>query len=782
MRHLSRILPLLAAGLALSMSPAARAIPQPSDLAGAEGEERVELLLSVGLARDAEAVLRAELEAGRTWARAPLVRMLVRSRRGDEAERLVRDWGGPDSLATEADRFTWGRLLEAREAWAEAAEAYARSAEAEPLLADLAAFRAGITYRKAGDSGRALEFYEKAGASARSAALGARAHWEAATAALAAGEPARALTNLENVPRRSPIAVGDLLSLEAGIQRALGRPDRELRVLRDLVDRAPASEAALAAVDRLRELQTPTVSDRLAFADVALRNRHAARAEAEVRALLADLDGAEDPASEGRARLQLGKALIATRQYTAARQELAAMPGNADVADRAEALLDRARCLWRLDRIDACLAEYDAILDGDWPAKVRSTALWEAGREAKDNRRWEEAAIRLGEFQRLFPDDDYADDAAWHRGRALTELGRTDEAVAALDLLLARYPDSELGAEAGYWLAGLRRSRGDRDGECAAYATLLRTQPDSYWAERARSRLADEPCPPDSASVEGEDVDPFAWLAGQLSGVDAEVARRHAQELQGSERFRRARILAQTGLGADAEAELEGLRRALERDSAALLGFAQNAWLIGVPREAMRAVLLVKARTGKPILSGDLPAAVARLLYPVDHLDAVLRWSREYGLDPWFVYAVMREESWFDPQAVSWAGAHGLLQIMPSTGRDLARRVGLASFERTDLLRPEINIRLGTFYLSELLDDLDREPALALSAYNAGKGNALRWRKNVDGEFDVDRYVAGITYRETYGYVQRVTRTWAIYRRLYDGLLPALAETAPPAR
>ena len=182
------------------------------------------------------------------------------------------------------------------------------------------------------------------------------------------------------------------------------------------------------------------------------------------------------------------------------------------------------------------------------------------------------------------------------------------------------------------------------------------------------------------------------------------------------------------------------------------------------------------ARTGKPILSGDLPASVARLLYPVDHLDQVLQWSGEYGLDPWFVFAVMREESWFDPEAVSWAGAHGLLQIMPSTGRDLARRVGLSSFDRADLLRPEINIRLGTFYLSELLDDLDMEPALALSAYNAGKGNALRWRKSVDGDFDVDRYVAGITYRETYGYVQRVTRTWAIYRRLYGDLLPVLAE------
>ena len=87
-----------------------------------------------------------------------------------------------------------------------------------------------------------------------------------------------------------------------------------------------------------------------------------------------------------------------------------------------------------------------------------------------------------------------------------------------------------------------------------------------------------------------------------------------------------------------------------------------------------------------------------------------------------------------------------------------------------------MNIRLGTFYLRQLLNDLDREPALALSAYNAGKRNALRWRKGIDGEFDVDRYVAGITYRETYRYVQKVTRTWEIYRHLYAGLVPRLEE------
>ena len=75
------------------------------------------------------------------------------------------------------------------------------------------------------------------------------------------------------------------------------------------------------------------------------------------------------------------------------------------------------------------------------------------------------------------------------------------------------------------------------------------------------------------------------------------------------------------------------------------------------------------------------------------------------------------------------------------------------------------------------MKELDREPALALSAYNAGKRNALRWKNGMTGgDFDVDRYVAGITYRETFNYVQKVTRSWEIYRHLYGDIFPGLRE------
>jgi soluble lytic murein transglycosylase len=739
--------------------------------------ERVDDFLAQGREQEAREVLDEALAAGAAWARLPRVRVALAAGDASGAARLVEGWGGPDSLASAADRFLWGRIREMEGRFEEASEEYARAAATEPLLADHAMYRSALNLVRIGRAKDALAAFEQAGVAARTRTLAAKAYWEAARLAFELSDADRALADLERVPRRSVIALADLLELEAKVARLSGDTEREARLLRDLVDRAASADQAVSAIERLQELGAPSLADRIAFADAALANRHPSLAEQHAQAVIVALGDSPDPVMEGAARRRLGEALLARGRFSQARDELERMPQGAAEADRAEALLDRARCLWKLGQIDACLAEYDRIADADWPEEVRAAAFWEAAREAKDHRRWEEAVLRLGEFQRLFPAHEQADDAAWHRGRALAELGRFDEAAAALELLRIRYPDSPLVAEATYWKATLAERAGDPAAACAEYARLLGELADSFWAERVRARRADSSCVTRPAPAAVEDEDPVAWLARLVPGTDAGAAGRSAQRIDESEAFRRGALLAAGGLGADAEAELASLRGALDRDTAALVLFAERAARAGVPREAMRAVLVVKSRAGRQVLSGDFPARVARVLYPVVHLDAVLRWSAEHGLDPWFAYAVMREESWFDASAVSGAGALGLLQIMPATGRDLARRAGIDGFEREDLFRPETNIRLGTRYLSELLRDLDGEPALALSAYNAGKGNALRWRKDRSAPFDADTYVAGITYTETYGYVQKVTRSWAIYRRLYGEML----ETLQPA-
>jgi soluble lytic murein transglycosylase len=764
----------LVGGLLVAVG-ASQAIPGREELADLDGSERVDMLLSLGLDGECERLLREELDRGEDWARAPLLRLLLRHDRFSEAGRLVDEWG-VSGVGGPAPYFVVARIREGEGQWEAAAAGWTASVAREPLLADYAAYRAGLAHAELRQHDEALSFCESAGASARNRNLSASAFWTAAGLAAELGKTSRAFENVERIPARSVVAREDLLGLEAEIHRALGNEEREARVLRELLDRAPSSEQAVDAIRRLVELETPTVEDHLAFAEAALRNRHPTLAEEQARAALSGLGEDADPIFEGKARLHLGKSYLARRSYTAARKELAKMPEGADEEDRAEAALDRARCLWRLGQIDACLAEYDRIADGDFPEEFRATATWEAAREAKDNRRWEESALRLAEFQTANPEHDYADDALWHRGRALAEVNQTEEAVATFRGLHHRYPDSPFVEEAAYWTANLLRDAGDEDAACREFAGLLREHPDSYWSVRAQSALAGGTCVAESVDDDARDQDPFEWLADVLPDVDRGESRRQRQLIRESESFRRATVLAAVGLVSEAEDELASLRYGVRRDPAALLAFAEASWGIGVPRASMRAISTLKAKTGKPILSGETPARVARLLYPIEHLDAVLKWSAIYELDPLFVYAVMREESWFDARAVSWAGAHGLLQIMPATGRDLARRVGLPRFDRSDLFVPEVNIRLGAYYLHVLLKELDREPAMALSAYNAGKKNAIRWKNGMNGDFDVDEYVAGITYRETFNYVQKVTRSWEIYRHLYGDLVPRLQE------
>ncbi|MFP4200590.1 MAG: transglycosylase SLT domain-containing protein [Clostridia bacterium] len=157
------------------------------------------------------------------------------------------------------------------------------------------------------------------------------------------------------------------------------------------------------------------------------------------------------------------------------------------------------------------------------------------------------------------------------------------------------------------------------------------------------------------------------------------------------------------------------------------------------------------------------PAAY-RVAYPRAFEGAVRQYADRHGLDPHLVWAVMREESRFQPQVVSWAGAVGLMQIMPGTGRDIAARLG-DSFDAADLRDPETNLRYGTWYLARMLDEYGTVD-VALAAYNAGGGNASRWLDSPLGS-DPSTFPTAVTFRETRLYITRVADSRAIYDWLY---------------
>ena len=159
--------------------------------------------------------------------------------------------------------------------------------------------------------------------------------------------------------------------------------------------------------------------------------------------------------------------------------------------------------------------------------------------------------------------------------------------------------------------------------------------------------------------------------------------------------------------------------------------------------------------------------AVVAWLYPVYHREVLLRWAQQRGLDPWLVVAVVRVESNFSPTAVSERGAVGLMQLLPETARWVAEQSGERDFFPDLLYDPEVNIRLGTWYLAYLLQVFGGREALALAAYNAGRGRVERWMQDGGWDGSLERLHA-IPYGETRRFVERVLRMRALYRWLYQ--------------
>lgn len=158
--------------------------------------------------------------------------------------------------------------------------------------------------------------------------------------------------------------------------------------------------------------------------------------------------------------------------------------------------------------------------------------------------------------------------------------------------------------------------------------------------------------------------------------------------------------------------------------------------------------------------------SIERLYYPLEYVDQINRASSDYGLDSSLIAAVIFEESKFDPAVRSKAGAVGLMQVMPQTGRWVAAKKG-RRFEEKDLLDPDINVDFGSWYLRYLKDKY-RDEDLALAAYNGGLDNVDRWI--VDGEAPATT-VGKIPFKETREFVSRVKKTRAKYRELYEGKL-----------
>lgn len=160
-----------------------------------------------------------------------------------------------------------------------------------------------------------------------------------------------------------------------------------------------------------------------------------------------------------------------------------------------------------------------------------------------------------------------------------------------------------------------------------------------------------------------------------------------------------------------------------------------------------------------------MPLFIARLEYPVYYQSLVIEDSGKYGLDPLFVYSLIRQESLFEGFATSTASAQGVMQIWPPTGEDIAAAMSWPDYDPTDLQRPSVNIAFGTWLLADEFNRLGQDPYAVLTAYNAGTGNAMTWQAAANG--DPDLFYQQVSLAEPQLYIKMISEHYQVYRLLY---------------
>ena len=484
-----------------------------------------------------------------------------------------------------------------------------------------------------------------------------------------------------------------------------------------------------------------TPSERLQRAATLSKSHHWQEALDELALLPASL-----PADlAGQRDLAMGMAKYhARRDYAGAAALLLGVAPKLPGEKAAFAAFHGARALSRIDRDDEAIANYRTVVanypNASWAAEAQFRSGW-----LEINRgHFREALPGLRETLQRYPKSAFADDAAWYLAFAHYLLGDSAEALKAITTYaeVARRTNEDAAMRARYWRARILAQAGRQDEAKTLLHECVRGAPYHYYSLLARARLRElGESPP--------------WP--QLPSRAAEPAPLHDPVIA------RALDLDRLGLKAEAGAEIERNESGILKRNGK--GRALPFLLATYPRlMAYHRAHKLAETSGESALDTN-PRLFWEAAYPRAFPDAAQSYGRAFGSPELFVYAIMRKESSYFPFAVSSADARGLLQLIPATADQVARKLALVSYP-DELFDPDTNLHLGVAYLGGLLHRFQGQEALAAGAYNAGAHAMMRWCDQWSKR-PLDEFVELITYDQAREYIKRVLGIYARYRHLY---------------
>ena len=651
---------------------------------------------------------------------------------------------------TVRELFTEAYTFFSQNRLAEAESLFVKTLNRGSPLEDYSLYFLGEIFLSRGDADSAGRYFGQVKQKFPLSVWAPRAELQFAKIMLAAKDYAAARERLYEIRNTAPPReiADEALFLLGQLHETMGELTQAYSVYQELRRSSPLSSwspMARKEVNRLREEQPQLfgltrVEALLHEGELLARERQYEEAERVYRTLV-DLA----PRGPLRPRFLMGLANV----LRAARKREEAIPVLTEIVEKypgssqgPNALYRLAEIYWNRDENLKALDYFKQLRDR-YPkssfndlAHIASARIYESLGKPGD-------ALRLyQDFAKRFPDSPMREETQWRSAWIHYLQGDNDRAYAAFHRLAAVKGEGRYKTGALYWQARTVQRLGRSDEAKQIFFQILNAPEESYykgpaarWLEKMGAAVEEKKTT--SSNLFPETVPP--------SSPDSSFHLSRAQEL------------AEISLNQLAVTELDEIRNSSNDD------LPTKFTLI---REYAR-----NGAYGRSVaLANQIPSPsdeLNRYRYPLAFWETIQKITEERSLDPYLVVALIRQESMFDPKALSPASAYGLMQLLPSTAVRAAIQLGLSPPQPQKLYEPELNLNLGTLHLKELLQLYSNNVIKAIAAYNAGENAVARWEKQIMAE-DEDEFIERIPYGETRLYVKLVLRNHRIYQKIYN--------------
>jgi soluble lytic murein transglycosylase len=570
-----------------------------------------------------------------------------------------------------------------------------------------------------------------------------------ANAHLQQNDPQGALKVLEPLANTAQASHAEFRYTLARTYQLSGDVEHAAPIFKSLYVTYPLTNEAAQARQQLQAMGIPvTAAERKQHADQLFNAKHFAEAGDEYHSI-AKSDSSLSSADQ--AALAIYAAVCDLKLKHLSRRDVERLPDTSDdsAALKMYMLAEISRTEDDQNRHDALIAQMVKLFPA---SRWLEEALYSGGNMYLLKRDAKQATMHYSLLVEMFPNSSYAPSAHWRAAWMNYRLRNYSEAARLMDEQIQRYPAGIEVPAALYWRGRIFEDEEHNFSQAANYYRALASNfTNYYYAVLARQRLA----------VLGNQttIPPTPVLASVRKMVMPELTGELPED---EPHLIKAKLLANAALNEYIGPEIQASLNSSE------WGALAQAEIFSSYGEYTRALQSMK-HSGISFFAlpmDRVPAVYWNLLFPQPYWTDLVTDSQRIGVDPYLVASLIRQESEFNAAAVSHANAYGLMQLLPSVGKSIAKKQGIKGFNASLLLNPTVNLQLGTANLKLVLDRFGGQVEYALAAYNAGDMPVRQWMSAGDYK-DIPEFVESIPYSETREYVQAILRNREIYRALY---------------